>query len=130
MPRPEFLVDRSLGRYQVANAIRECGLVVHTLWDVYGPQAELLADDVWINRAGAQGWFVLSCDTRLKYDVTTEKLRAAAVGVFRLPGGNMTGPEQAARYVDHIDEIVETCISEAPPFIYSVLATGPERVWP
>lgn len=90
----------------------------------------LLPDDEWIADAGQQGWFVLSCDKRLKYNVTTAKLQAAGVGAFRLPSGNMTGPEQAARYVDHIDEIVEKCRTEPRPYIYNVLATGLERIWP
>jgi hypothetical protein len=33
---PEFFIDRSLGRHIVPNALRNAGVTVHTMADVYG----------------------------------------------------------------------------------------------
>jgi hypothetical protein len=33
---PEFFIDRSLGRYHLANSLRACGFVVRTMAEVYG----------------------------------------------------------------------------------------------
>ena len=33
---PEFFIDRSLGRHVVPDALREAGVVVHAMADVYG----------------------------------------------------------------------------------------------
>jgi hypothetical protein len=43
---PEFFIDRSLGRKHLANALRELGLVVHTLTSVYGEEAGQALDDI------------------------------------------------------------------------------------
>jgi hypothetical protein len=37
----EFFIDRSLGRHQVPQALRDAGLSVHTMAEVYGDAAEL-----------------------------------------------------------------------------------------
>jgi hypothetical protein len=42
---PEFFIDRSLGRRAVPDALRACGLVVHTMADVYGEQEDRCGDD-------------------------------------------------------------------------------------
>jgi hypothetical protein len=36
--QPEFFIDRSLGRFTVPQELRACGLVVHTMAEVYGEQ--------------------------------------------------------------------------------------------
>lgn len=59
----EFFIDRSLGRHQVPQALREAGLTVHTMAEVYGEQAgQRLKDDVWLEDVGRRGWIVLMKD--------------------------------------------------------------------
>jgi hypothetical protein len=81
VPPPEFLLDRSLGRHQLADALRAEGLVVHTLWSVDGTAEQKLNDDVWAADAGSRGWIVLSADKRLRYTVGTRLLILHQVGV-------------------------------------------------
>ena len=61
-PRP---FSRLLGRYQLADALRAEGLVVHTLWSVYGTAEQRLEDHDWVADAGLHGWIVLSADKRV-----------------------------------------------------------------
>ena len=50
-PPPEFLIDRALG-VGLADAIRGCGHVVHTLRSLYGEDgAQMIADEDWIPEA-------------------------------------------------------------------------------
>ncbi|HZV49711.1 MAG TPA: hypothetical protein VFD49_08085 [Candidatus Dormibacteraeota bacterium] len=64
---PGFFVDRSLGRYLVPDGLRQAGFVVHTMASVYGPGAEeRVADEVWLERAGREGWVVLTKDERIR----------------------------------------------------------------
>ena len=131
MPPPEFLLDRSLGRYQVADALRAEGLVVHTLWSVYGTAAEQrLDDDVWAADAGQRGWIVLSADKRLRYDVGTRLLVAHRVGVFQLARGNLPGRSQVRWYLNNLEEIQLAWDDTSRPFIYSVHEWHIEYVWP
>jgi hypothetical protein len=49
---PEFLIDRSLSQVSLPAALREVGLIVQTLTDVYGQQAAQETDDAtWLKRA-------------------------------------------------------------------------------
>ena len=129
MPPPEFLIDRSLGRHQVADALRAEGLVVHTLWSVYGAAEQALDDDVWATDAGLRGWIVLSDDNRLRYAVGTRLLEAHRVGVFQLARGDLPGRVQARWYLDNLAAIQRAC-REPRPFIYSVHERHIQRVWP
>ncbi|MDQ3709406.1 MAG: hypothetical protein M3387_08940, partial [Actinomycetota bacterium] len=56
----EFLVDRSLGRHVVPNAVRAHGHTVHTLWTVYGNAEQDLADTKFLGEAGRHGWAALT----------------------------------------------------------------------
>src|ERR1022692_3311469 len=64
---PEFLIDRSLGRLLLPAALRDAGLIVRTLADVYG---EVAAQDVedrdWIALAAQNDWVVLCKDDRIR----------------------------------------------------------------
>jgi hypothetical protein len=53
---PEFFIDRSLGRRTVPEALREAGLVVHTMAEVYGEQVgQGLRDETWLLDVGQRG---------------------------------------------------------------------------
>jgi hypothetical protein len=62
---PEFFIDRSLGRKHLPEALRACGLVVHTLASVYGEEEGQQVPDVrWLGDAGRHEWIVLRRTTR------------------------------------------------------------------
>jgi len=66
-PPPEFFVDRSLGYYLLPDAMRELGLVVHTMRSVYGPGAEETVEDmVWLEQVGRAGWVALTKDDAIR----------------------------------------------------------------
>lgn len=53
---PEFFIDRSLGRHAVPAALREAGVTVHTMADVYGERVgQGLDDEEWLRDAGRRG---------------------------------------------------------------------------
>jgi len=64
--QPEFFVDRSLGK-SIVEALRDVGLVVHSMADVYGEKrAQRLADEVWLRDAGENDWIVLTKDDAIR----------------------------------------------------------------
>lgn len=64
---PEFFVDRSLGRYEVPDALREAGLTVHTMADIYGEDwGQRLEDETWLSEVAAAGWVALFKDDAIK----------------------------------------------------------------
>jgi hypothetical protein len=126
----EFLVDRSLGRHLVPQAIRGAGFVVRTLFDVYGDDEERLPDTTFLRDAGRLGWVVLTGDAAIRRRPhELEVVQTERVRVFALARGNLRGVEQAARFADNLERIVRAC--ERPgPFIYAVLAGRIERRYP
>ena len=62
-PKPTFFLDRGIGRFFVADAIRERGYDVRPMVEVYPDREdERVPDDDWILRADAEGWVALTKD--------------------------------------------------------------------
>lgn len=99
--RPEFFVDRSLGRRVVPTALREAGAVVHVMADVYG------------ERIG-QGLVVIDFGLR----------------AFCLTNANLRGVELAERLVEHLPRIVRVASEQPGPYIYGVYSDGVRPLWP
>ncbi|MPZ69906.1 MAG: hypothetical protein GEU71_10295 [Actinobacteria bacterium] len=128
---PEFLVDRSLGRHHLPNALRDLGFVVHTLADVYGERrAQEIADREWIERAGQETWVVLTKDDRIRYRrVERDAFVAANLRVFCLTTAKLRGEDQTARFVNNINRILQRS-RKSGPYIYGVYEKRLGRIWP
>lgn len=125
---PEFLIDRSLGRKQLAAALEGLG---YTLASVYGEaRAQELDDETWLEEAGPQDWVVLMKDAAIRRRPTErEALSRAGIRAFCLTNANLRGVEQTARIVDNLERIIRQ--AETPgPYIYGVYADHLERLWP
>lgn len=126
-----FLVDRSLGRHQLPEAIRELGYEVHTLQTVYGEQrAQRMADEDWLRDAGRNGWTVLTKDERVRQRaVELDAVRLHKVKMFCLTSRSLTGQQQVERFVYNINRIIQASRKQ-PPWIYGVYDRQIRRLWP
>lgn len=129
--RVEFLVDRSLGRHHLPQALRALGYVVHTLADVYGEKrAQEVKDHEWIKRAGKENWVVLTKDDRIRYRrVERDAFVSAKLRVFCLTTAKLQAMEQTQRFVSNINRIVQRA-RRPGPYIYGVYENRLERIWP
>lgn len=127
---PEFFIDRSLGRYVLAAALRAQGAVVCTMAEVYGEQiGQALADETWLADAGKNDWIVLMKDDRIRYrPAELDALVEHGVRAFCLTAANLRGADQAARIVANLDAIIGMA-SEPGPFVVGVYANGLRRLW-
>ena len=126
---PDLFLDRSLGRRQVPALLREAGLRLHTLAEVYGvPADEDVADTQWLGLAGQRGWPVLMKDERIRYRPSE---RAAVVThcvqAFCLTGGNLRAAAMAEQYLTVIGDLAQAC-TRPGPFLYAVSARGLRRL--
>jgi hypothetical protein len=135
MPRPkekpaEFFVDRSLGK-SIVEGLRDAGLTVHSMADIYGEKrAQLLADEVWLRDAGKHDWIVLTKDDAIRRrPAERDALTEAAVRVFCLTNRNMRGVEQTERFVVNRHRILHQA-RKAGPYIYGVYEKSLRRLWP
>jgi len=128
-PPPVFFLDRGLGRFLVADAIRERGYGVLPMADVY-PDGEdqRLPDDDWILRAAAEGWVALTKDYSIIRD-HIDTLASTTLRVFSLNNANLTGPQMAGRFERHLNRIVQRA-SKPGPYLYVIGSDGLERRWP
>ena len=130
-PEPEFFIDRSLGRHVVAEALRACGLTVHTMASVYGEEAaQRLRDEVWLRDVGERGWVVLMKDDAIRRRPSErEALIEAGVRAFCLTNAQLRGAEQAARFVENRHRILRQA-RKPGPYIYGVYERRIQRLWP
>jgi hypothetical protein len=105
---PEFFIDRSLGRHAVPEALRQAGVTVHTMADVYGERVgQGLDDEEWLEDAGQRGWAVLMKDAKIRYrQIELEALKSHRVRAFVLTNANLRAAEQAERIITHLDRII------------------------
>lgn len=99
---PEFFVDRSLGK-SIVEGLRDAGLTVHSMADIYGEKrAQLLADEAWLRDAGKNDWIVLTKDDAIRRrPAERDALTKATVRVFCLTNRNLRGAEQTKRFVSN-----------------------------
>jgi len=129
--RPDFLIDRSLGRRHLAAALTDLGLTVHSLASVYGEAAaQELDDEIWLADAGANDWVVLMKDDAIRRRPTErDALADAGVRAFCLTNAQLGKVEQTARFVDNIDRILRQAGTPGP-YIYGVYDRYIRRLWP
>jgi predicted nuclease of predicted toxin-antitoxin system len=128
--RPEFFVDRSLGRHSVAAALRSAGWVVTTHHEDYGGRDEDVRDVEWLELCADRSLVVLSKDRRLRYRPDEiAVIRRRRLRVFVLSRGNLTSSAQVGRFVGNAARI-EAEIARRGPFVCVVYAAGVVRVFP
>jgi aryl-alcohol dehydrogenase-like predicted oxidoreductase len=128
--QPEFFVDRSLGK-SIVEALRDVGLTVHSMADVYGEKrAQRLADEVWLRDAGKNDWIVLTKDDAIRRrPAERDALTEAEVRAFCLTSAQLRGAEQIERFVSNRDRILRQA-RKSGPYIYGVYESGLKRLWP
>jgi hypothetical protein len=129
---PEFFIDRSLGRHIVPDALREAGVVVHVMADVYGERiGQGLADAEWLRDAGEHGWVVLMKDAKIRY--RPAELRVViehGLRAFCLTNANLRGVKMAERFVANLAQIVRVVEDTPGPYIYGVYSDAVRLLWP
>ncbi|MGD9735058.1 MAG: hypothetical protein AB7V58_05535 [Solirubrobacterales bacterium] len=127
---PELFIDRSLGK-SIVEGLRDTGLTVHSMADIYGEKrAQLLADEVWLRDAGKNDWIVLTKDDAIRRrPAERDALTKAAVRVFCLTNRNLRGAEQTKRFASNRHRILRQARNPGP-YIYGVYEKSLKRLWP
>jgi hypothetical protein len=128
---PEFLIDRSLSQLSLPAALREAGLIVRTLAEVYGEQAAQETDDAtWLALAGQHGWVVLCKDDRIRRrPAELQALTDGKVRLFCLTNAHLTFADQAEWFLANRHRITQA--SRKPgPYVYGVYRDRIAKLWP
>lgn len=123
-----FFLDRSVGRHTVAAALREQGVDVRHMGEIYPYDGQFISDPEWILRCGQEGWVAITKDGRLVGD-HREAIEAAELRLFVFPNANLTGEEMGTRIRNNWNRILAH--SRKPgPFAYAILPRSLDRRWP
>jgi hypothetical protein len=128
-PQPEFFVDRSLGRHQVAAALRTAGWRIRSHFEVFGSRDEAVPDVEWLELCGRDDLVVLTSDRRLRYQPREiAAIRRNCIRAF-VVGASLRAVDQAARLERNREAILGAC-AERGPFVYAVQTERIVRVFP
>ncbi len=59
-----FFLDRNLGKYTIAEALRQAGANVEIHDDHFQSDAK---DEEWLGEVGRRGWIILTNDKKIRY---------------------------------------------------------------
>lgn len=129
-PDPTFLIDRSLGSHELADALLALGYDVHTLASLFQEErAAAMEDKEWLQYAGERGWVCLMKDRVQEHHANRSKIIEYKVKCFCLTKRSLSGLTQVDRFVGNIHRIVQR--SRKPgPYIYGVYAQTVLKLWP
>lgn len=132
-PPPTFLVDRSLGRYAVPEALRAAGHVVITLAEHLGSEqaAQEAADIDWLDSiAGRDDLVVLTSDHNIRRNPEEQAaLRRGGQRLFVPHSKKLTGSQCGVLYVENANRIVQYA-RKPGPYVVRVAPAGLDRIWP
>lgn len=128
---PEFLIDRSLSQVSLPEALRDVGLTVRTLADVYGElRAQAVEDTEWIVPAAELGWVVLCKDDHIRRrPAERQSLLDGNVRVFCLTNAGLKFAEQVNYFVYNRFRIIQAA-RKPGPYVYGVDRDRISRLWP
>jgi PIN like domain len=121
-PPPKFFLDRGLGAYSIAGALRNAGIEVQTLRDRYGEEeGQKTNDEKWIEEAAHDGYVLLHKDKRIRYrTIERRALISAQARSFALSSGNLSGADASARLLRNWPKIIRAIRQRPAPFFYVV----------
>jgi len=89
-------------------------------------------DDEWLPFVGANGWILLTSDTRIRYNLLEKRaLQKNRVQEFVFVSGNMSGQEMAHALESALSKMQRMCRKFAPPFVAAITRAGEVHLrWP
>jgi predicted nuclease of predicted toxin-antitoxin system len=125
--KPVFFIDRSLGKKQVANLLRNAGATVE-IHDDHFSQDTL--DVQWLTEVGGRNWVVLTKDEKIGYR-TLEQLAVAqaSVRLFVLVARKLTGAKMGEVFVKALSYMEQFVQSHQEPFIAKVYQSSEVKAW-
>ena len=117
-----FVIDRCLGRSEVAAALTNAGAIVELLDDHFDQNTE---DVVWLDHAGKRGWVVLTKDKMIRRRANERRaLQESKVAAFVLTGKDLSGSDMARAFVAALSRMLRVLQQYRRPLIATVSPAG------
>lgn len=116
-----FFLDRQIGKYIVAKALRDAGAVV----EVHDDHFHQATDDVvWIPAIGIRNWVLITRDRNIWRNALERRAYEQAKLRGFIVTGDMGGAELAELLVSCLPRMVRKVSAAVGPLIYTVSRTG------
>lgn len=114
-----FFLDRNLGKYTIADALRQAGARVEIHDDHFPRDAK---DEEWLREVGRRGWIILTNDKRIRYrsNERTALMQANGRAFVIVARGDISAHIVAEILVRALPAIRRFVARHAPPFIAKV----------
>ena len=117
-----FFLDRSLGKKEIALALRQVGEHVEVHDDHFPPDAK---DADWLSIVGKRDWVVFTKDDRIRYRTLERKaLMRGGVRAFIITAKGLSGQDMAQIFIKALPRIKRFIAKHAPPFIAKITRNG------
>ena len=117
-----LFLDRCLGRFVVAEALRAAGQQVQLHHDHFDQDAK---DPDWLRPVGLKGWVVLTKDRHIRSNqIEIESIIGAKIACFNLASAGMNGSQMAHVLVAALKDIRRMLGRIDRPFIANVTSSG------
>jgi len=116
-----FFIDNNLSE-QLARGMAEFGEDVVHLKKFFAADTD---DEVWLERIGSEGWFLITRDDRVRFrPAELTALKENRVGAFFLAGKNLNRCQLIQQLVRNWPRIKEHAKRTRPPFAFRVPPSG------
>jgi PIN domain-containing protein len=117
-----FFLDRQIGKYVVAAALRGAGANVEIHDDHF---AQATPDLDWIPVVGARGWVLITKDQNIRRNrLERAAYEAAGLRGFIVTGKDMGGAELAELLVACLPRMARNATGASGPLLYTISRTG------
>lgn len=125
-PSVVFFIDRSLGRFEVATALRAAGLRVEVHDDHFPQDAP---DETWLTHAGDREWVVVTRDKRIRYrPLEKQSLINARVRALVMTAAAATGAQTASALIKALPDVLGLLERRQGPWIATISGSSVVRV--
>lgn len=117
-----FFLDHQIGRYLVAEKLREAGATVEVHLDHFRGDAP---DTEWIPVVGRKGWVLITKDQNIRRNPLERAAYAAAkLRGFVATGKDMSGPELGDLLVRCLPGIARRAYNRQGPLLFAISRAG------
>lgn len=119
---PVFFIERSLGRYKVAQALRDTGELVEVHDDHLPADAP---DEEWIKLVAGNGWLAITKDKNIRYrQHENDAINRYGAKVFVIRAKNLAAKDTASILTKAAVKMKRYAKENRPPFIVAVYRDG------
>jgi predicted nuclease of predicted toxin-antitoxin system len=122
-----FFIDRCLGSQQIAQVLRNTGILIEIHDDHFAKNAQ---DVDWLPEVGRRGWVILTKDTNIgKRPLKRIAVANANIKMFTLASQNLAGKDMAEILSSAIGKMKKFAQKYPAPFIAKVYRDGKVEMW-